>query len=168
MALGGRPDAFDALRRDQHRRGVAGRRVVDDVIEIEGDRGRRALVAVLRFAVGILDAHPFVGLARVVQAQIVVDRLGRQDGRQALGQRLQAVERAVAADGDQSFDAERREAVRDEIELGPVVRIDVVARRTDERAALGRIELGIAWNRGLRWTCGTRGLNRQLKPLISP
>ena len=35
MALGGGADAFDALRRDEHRRGIAGRGVVDDVIEIE-------------------------------------------------------------------------------------------------------------------------------------
>ena len=41
MAFGGGADALDALRGDQDRRGVAGRRVVDDLIEIE-DGARRA------------------------------------------------------------------------------------------------------------------------------
>ena len=61
---------------------------------------------------------------------------------QALGQRLQAVERAVAADADQSFDAQLVQARGDEVELVLLVRVDVVARRADERAALGRVELG--------------------------
>ena len=34
------------------------------------------------------------------------------------------------------------QARRDEVELVLLVRVDVVARRADERAALGRIELG--------------------------
>ena len=35
VAFGGGPDALDALRGDQDRRGITGRRVVDDLIEIE-------------------------------------------------------------------------------------------------------------------------------------
>ena len=27
---------------------------------------------------------------------------------------------------------------------------------------------GISWKSGFRWTCGTRGLNRLLKPLMRP
>ena len=68
--------------------------------------------------------------------------LGARTVGQALGQRLQPVERAVAADGNQPFDAELLQPRRDEVELVLLVRIDVVARRADERAAFGRIELG--------------------------
>ena len=91
MALGGRANALDALRRDEHRRGVAGRDVVDHLIEVEDGARRGALVAVAARGVRVLDPHPFVGLARIVQAEIVVDGLGRENRRQALRQRLQAV-----------------------------------------------------------------------------
>ncbi len=141
MALGGRADALDALRRHQDRRGVTRRGVVDDLIEIEDRARRRALVAVARRAAGILDARPFVGLARIVEAQIVVDRFRGEHRRQAFDERLEAVERAVAADGNQPLDAEPRETRRDAVDLRLLVRVDVVPRRADERAALGRIEL---------------------------
>ncbi len=40
MAFSGGPDALDALRGHQHRRGIARRSVVDDLIEIEDSAGR--------------------------------------------------------------------------------------------------------------------------------
>ena len=46
MAFRRGADALDALRGHEDRRGVAGRGVVDDLIEIEDGAGRRALVAV--------------------------------------------------------------------------------------------------------------------------
>ena len=141
VAFGRGPDALDALRGHQDRGGITRRGVVDDLIQIEDGVGRRPLVVVVRRAVGLLDANPFVRLARIVQPQIVVDRLRRQHGRQAFGQRLQAVERAVTADGDQAFDAQLRQTRRNQVELRLLVRVDVVARRADQRAALGRIEL---------------------------
>ena len=141
VAFGGGPDALDALRGHQDGRGITRCGVVDDVIEIEGGTGRILLVDVSLLVSGILDAHPFVGLARVVQAQVVVDRLRCEDGRQALGQRLQGVERAVTADGNQPLDAQLGQACRNAIQLVLPVRIDVVPRRADESAALGRIEL---------------------------
>ena len=131
----------DALRGDQHRGRIAGRGVVDDLIEIEGRRRHGAGVFDLRSAVRIRAADPFVGLARIVEAQVVVDRLGRQHGRQPFGQRLQAVQRAVAADRDQPLDAELRQTLGNQIELGGLVRVDVVARGADQRATLGGIEL---------------------------
>ena len=44
MAFGGGPDALDALRGHQDRRGITRRGVVDDVIEIEDGTRRRPLV----------------------------------------------------------------------------------------------------------------------------
>ena len=43
---------------------------------------------------------------------------------------------------DQPFDAQLCQPRRDEIEVVFLVRVDVVARRADQRAALGRIEFG--------------------------
>ena len=91
---------------------------------------------------GVVDAHPFVRFARIIQAQVVVNGLGRQHDGQALGQRLQAVERAVAADADQPLDAQFFQARGDQVQFLLFVRVDIIARRTDERAALGRVQFG--------------------------
>src|SRR5206468_2777329 len=104
MALGRRADAFDTLRRDQYGRRVAGRGVVDDLIEVEDGVRWRALVSMSVTAVWFLDAHPLVRLAWVIQAQIVVDRLRGEHRRQSFGERLQSVERPVPSDRDQPFD----------------------------------------------------------------
>ncbi len=142
--------ALDALRGDQNGGGIARRRVVDDLIEVEDGVRRRALVVVAVRRAGVLDANPFVGLARIIQPEIVVDGLGREHGRQAFGQRLQAVERAVAADGNQPFDAQLLQSRRDQVELVGLVGVDVVPRRADERAALGRIELRDSLEQGIQ------------------
>ena len=89
----------------------------------------------------VLHTHPFVGFTGVVQSEIVVDRLRRQHGGQAFGQRLQAVEGTVASDGNQSFNAELLQTRREEINLVLIISIHVITRRTDERSALRRIEL---------------------------
>ena len=90
------------------------------LVEVE-DRVRRACACSgsRPCAAGVGHAHPLVRLARVVQAEVVVDRLRREHGREALGERLQAVERAVAADADQPLDAELLQAVDDHVERLP-------------------------------------------------
>ena len=70
------------------------------------------LVAVTVLGGGIVDAHPFVRFAGIIQAEVVVNGLGREHRRQALGQRLQAIERAVAADANQPLDAQLLQARR--------------------------------------------------------
>ena len=98
MTFGGGANALDALRGHHDRCGVTRRDVIHDLIEIEDGAGRGAFVAEAAFHAGFVDPHPFVRLAWIIQAQVVINRLGRQYGGQALSQRLQAVERAVAAD----------------------------------------------------------------------
>src|SRR5206468_2499303 len=66
--------------------------------------------------------------------------LGRQHGRQSFSKRLKAIERAVTTDADQSVDVQTFQTVRNDIEFVGSFRIDVITRRTDERAALGWIE----------------------------
>jgi hypothetical protein len=50
------------------------------------------------------DPHPFVRLVRISQSEVVIDGLGGKDGRKALREWLQTVERAVAAHTNQAFD----------------------------------------------------------------
>jgi hypothetical protein len=50
------------------------------------------------------DPHPFVRLVRIIQSEVVIDGLGGKDGRKALREWLQTVERAVAAHTNQAFD----------------------------------------------------------------
>ena len=52
--------------------------------------------------------------------------------------RLQPVERAVAADADQPFDPQPPQTIEDLLDGLLVVRVDVVARAPQDRAALGR------------------------------
>ena len=106
MAFGGRANAFDARRRDKYRRGVARGHIIDDVVEVEEGARFRALVVEAAFFVRVVHAHKFLRFARVIQAQIIVDRLGREHGGQMLGEGLQPVERAIPTDTNQSLDAE--------------------------------------------------------------
>ncbi len=80
-----------------------------------------------------------------MRAEIVVDGLGGEHGGKALGDGLQAVEGAVAADADQSFDAEFLEAAFDEVQLGFFLGIDVVAGGADEVPPLVGSSSGISW-----------------------
>ena len=77
--------------------------------------------------VGITGAHPLVRLARIIQPQIVINRLRRENGRKAFGQRLQAIERTVPADRDESVYAELRQARGNLVEFVLLVRIDIIA-----------------------------------------
>ena len=106
VALGRGADALHALDGDEHGRGVARGHVVDHALELEAGPRAAALVAVAG-RLGAGHALPLVGLVPVVQAQVVVDGLGREHGGEELGEGLQAVQRAVAADADEAVDLER-------------------------------------------------------------
>src|SRR6266850_1857833 len=128
MTLGRGTNALDALRGHHDRYGVTRRDVIHDLIEIEDGAGRRAFVAEAAFHAWFVDSHPFVRLAWIIQTQVVINRLGRQYGRQALGKRWQAVECAVAADTYQSFDPQFSQARYKEVACILVVRVNVIAR----------------------------------------
>ncbi len=142
MAFRRRADPLDTLRGNEHGRRVAWRDVIDDVVEIEDRAGRGALVAETGLGRGVIHADPFIGFARIVQAQVVVDRLGREHHRQPFGERLETVERAVAANADQAFNAKFPQAGDDLVKLLRLLGVNKIPGRTDERAALGRIEFG--------------------------
>ena len=112
MAFGRGPHALDAAGRHEHGRGIAGRDVVDHLLQIDRGRGRGRIGSDSRALVVARFARPFVDFVQIVQPQVVVDRLGAQHGGQPVAQRLQAVERAVAADADQPFDAQPRASDR--------------------------------------------------------
>jgi len=95
---------------------------------------------------------------------IVVNRLWRENGRQSFGQR-QAVERAVAADGNQPVDAKLGKTQGNEVELRLVVRVDVVARRADECAALGRIDLRDFLKQGIQMKVRHAGVEEAVEAL---
>jgi hypothetical protein len=141
VALGGGADAADALGRDVDRGGVAGRDVVDDPLEVEA-RARRHALVVIAGAAWLRHALPLVGLVPVVEAEVVVDRLRSEHHRQPLRQRLQPVERAVAADADQAVDLQPREPGGDLVERLAVGRVHVRPRGADDGAAARRVQLG--------------------------
>ncbi len=130
------------LRGNKNRRGVAGRGIIDDLIEVEGLGGGNLFVAITAFGRGIVHPHPFIRLAGIIQAQIVIDGLGSQHGGQPLGNRLQAVEGTVAANANQPLDAEFFQTRFDHVEVLFVVGIHIIAGRTNERTTLGRVEFG--------------------------
>ena len=139
MTLGRRAHAADALRRDHDSRGITRRHIIHDLIEIENCIRWRACVPIGVRRVSI-DTHPFVGFARIIQAQIVVDGLWREHRGQPLRERLQTVQRAVTTDRDESINSESLQAFCDPVQFGSLLGIDVVPCRTYECAALGGIE----------------------------
>ena len=111
VALRCRAQALDAARGDEYCGRVAGRDVIHHLLEVEHGLRFRALVADAAFHRGVAHPQPFIRLARVVQPEIVVDRLGREHRREAFGQRLKTVERTVAADGKVKMKAKAGESM---------------------------------------------------------
>ncbi len=142
MAFGRGADALDAAGRDEHRRGIAGRDIIDHLLHVELGSRRPPLVA--KTGMMSFDRHPqpLVDLVRIIQSQVVVDRLGGQHRRQPVAQRLQPVERAVAADADQPLDLQALQAVRDVVHALRVIGVDVIARSTENRPSHRRIQFG--------------------------
>ena len=70
-----------------------------------------------------------------------MEAIGGEHAGQVIAQGLHPVESAVAADADQPLDAELFQSVHNLIQLGVVVRIHEIARRANQRAALGRVHL---------------------------
>ncbi len=168
MALGRGPDSLDAQGRDVNRGGEARRDVVDHLVEAEL-AVRPLLVAITPRAFGGL-ANPFVGLVGIIQAEVVVDRLGGEHGGQVVAQGLHPVERTVATDTDQAVDLEPFEPGGDPGDHFQVVGVDVVARGAQDRPAHRRRRgsRDASGTAGSRWTCGTSGFSRPLNPLMMP
>ncbi len=139
VTFGRRANALHALGGHEHGRGVTGSDVVDDLVEIENRTGIRALIAIADSGIRIDGPDPFVRLARIIQPQIVIDRLWRKYGWKTFGQRLQTVERAVTTDADQPVDTKPFETRYDEVQFNLVVRVDIVARRADQGPPLRRV-----------------------------
>ena len=76
MALGGGADALHAPGGDKNCRGKTGRDVVDHVFQVETAASRIANVAVAGRLVARLT-QPLIGFVAIVEAEIVVDGLGR-------------------------------------------------------------------------------------------
>src|SRR5262249_1259204 len=87
-------------------------------------------------------AAPLVRLVAVVQAEVVVDRLRRQHGRQDVGEGLHAVEGAVAADADEAVDPQAVQPVGQRGDGRLVAGVEVVAGRAEDGAAEGFVQLG--------------------------
>ena len=140
VALGGRPHALQPLDRVEDRGGVARGHVVDHAVELEPAERAAELVAVAR-GLGAGDPLPLVGLVAVVEAEVVVDRLGGEDDGEELGEGLEAAQRAVAAHADQAVDLELLQPVGDLGDRLLVVRVHERARGADDGAAAGGVEL---------------------------
>ena len=166
MALGRRPYALDARRRDVDGRRVAGRHVVHHLVEAELAVGP-LLVEISARPVGRF-ADVLVRLVGVVQAEVVVDRLGGQDRGQVVAQGLHAVERPVAADADQAVDVQSLEPAGDPGDGLEVVAADVVARGAQDRAAQGRAELGDLLEQRVEVDVGHRMVQEAAEPLDDP
>src|SRR5262249_171036 len=105
-------------------------------------------------AVGL--ANPLGGFVGVVQAEVVVDRLGGEHAGDLMTQGLHAVERAVAADADESVDLKPAEAVGDPRGRLGIGGVDAGRRGGGGRGwpgrggggAGGRMETGVRGPRG--------------------
>ena len=109
---------------------------------MEDHVGFGALVVKLALVGGVNAAQPLFRLAGVIEAQIVINRLGRQHHGQPVAEGLQAVERAIAAHANQPLNPKLLQVQRHLVQLLLVVRIDIIARGTDQRATLGRFQFG--------------------------
>ena len=141
VALGGRADALHAPGRHEHGGREARRHIVDHVLQVEPGSARTADVAVARRCVAGFAA-PLVGLMAVVQPQVVVDGFGGQHGGEVVGQRLHAVERAVAADANEPFDVQTPQPLHDFADGPRILGVNVIARAADDRAAASHLQLG--------------------------
>src|SRR5206468_8158596 len=79
--------------------------------------------------------------------------------------RLQSIQRSVATDGDQSVNSEFLQTRRDQVEFVFSLRIDVVARRSDECAALGRIEFRNSLKEGIQMDVGNTRVEETIETL---
>ena len=78
----------------------------------------------------------------VVEPQVVVDRLRGQDCRKEVRQDLHSAQGSVAADADQSLDAQPFHAVGNFFDRAAIARIDIIARGADDRPAIGGVQFG--------------------------
>ena len=140
MTFGRGPHALHAAGRNEDCRGVAGRDVIDHLLQI--DHGARTGAGVAVSGGGFAGvANPFVDFIQVIQTQIVVDRLGSEHRGHSVTKRLQAIERAVAPDAHQPLHAQPPQSLEDFLDGLPVVRIDIVSRSAQNCSPLGRVEL---------------------------
>src|SRR5439155_23951588 len=95
-------------------------------------------------------AAPLVGLMAVVQSQVVVDGFGGQHGGEVVGQRLHAVERAVAADANEPFDVQTPQPLHDFADGPRILGVNVIARAADDRAAASHLQLGDGGEQGVQ------------------
>ena len=96
---------FNALGNYEDCSRIARRRVVNDVFQFHRVACAQQFFAILRGPVKRVP-NPFIGFVDVIQPQIIVNRFRCQDARQNPGNRLHAVDRAVATDADQSIELE--------------------------------------------------------------
>lgn len=151
--------------RHKDRRGIARSGVVDNMIEVESGIGRHAFVAKALRGLRILRPHPFIRFIGVIEAKVVIDRLRREHDRQSFHQRLQAIERAIAADADQPFQAQLADAGVNQVQLLLFVWIDIVSRRPDECAAPGRFQFGNGLEKGVEMDVRDLGIKQGIEPL---
>lgn len=114
------------------------------MVEIEHRVGRGAFVAETGFGGRVIYPDPFVRFAWIIQAQIVIDRLGCEHDRQPLGERLKAVKRTVAADANETLNAELFEPGHDQIETLPLFGTQKIPGRTNEVLPLVVLSPGIS------------------------
>jgi hypothetical protein len=129
-------------RGHKNRRGVAGRGVIDDLIQIEGLGGWNLFVAITVFGCGVVHPHPLIRFAGIIQPQVVINGLGRQHGGRRSASGCRPLKGAVSTDADQPLDAEFFQPRFDHVEVLFIVGINIIPGRTDERAALGGVEFG--------------------------
>ena len=167
VALGRGAHALDALDGHVHGGRVAGRHVVDHAPEVE--RGERAAEPVgVAGRPGRGHALPLVRLVAVVEAEVVVDRLRGEDDGESLGEGLEAVQRAVAADADEAVDLQVREAGGDLLDRLAVLGVDERARGADHRAAARGVELGDLGEEGVEVDVGDARVEQRRVALDEP
>jgi hypothetical protein len=165
VAFGGRADAVHGGRRNKNRCRISGRHVVHDLVETKDGVRNCSLVKKPAGLVGISGPHPFVGFAGIVQPEVVVHGLRREDDRQTFRQRLQSIERAVATNADESFDSELAHPGHDHVQFLGFIGIHKVPRGADQRAAFRGIQLRNRLEQGIEVDVRNAGIEEAVEAL---
>src|SRR5262249_16032715 len=83
-------------------------------------------------------------------------------------QGLQAVQRAIAANCNQTVDVEFLEAPGNEVKFGALFRVNIVSRGPNERAALRRIQFRYSLKQRIQMNMRNPGVEETVKALDKP
>ena len=104
MTFGCRPQSLNRLCDHENRRRIARGRVINDVVQPHCVSCRNTFLNEATACFGCVN--PLVGFVDVIQAKIVIDCFRSEHTRQNFSDGLHAIDRAVAADADETVQFE--------------------------------------------------------------